>query len=260
MKSKANLKGHPIHPILVGFPIAFFVGTLVFDLLAFVNDSGMLWQTGKYLEIAGIVSAAMAAVPGIIDYIFTVPPESSAKSRAAKHGILNVSMLIIFIVALMIREEDASLSVILLEGGGVVLLSISGWLGGTLVYRNQIGVNPRYAHAGKWKEAYFSQKNGQVEVAAAGELKTDQMKLLHFPGRRIVLARHDNGYAAFDDRCTHRGGSLAGGAMVCGTVQCPWHGSQFDSETGEVKAGPAREKIKLYPLTERTGKIYIHLE
>ena len=128
MKSKANLKGHPIHPILVGFPIAFFVGTLVFDLLAFVNDSGMLWQTGKYLEIAGIVSAAMAAVPGIIDYIFTVPPESSAKSRAAKHGILNVSMLIIFIVALIIREEDASMSVILLEGGGVVLLSISGWL------------------------------------------------------------------------------------------------------------------------------------
>jgi nitrite reductase/ring-hydroxylating ferredoxin subunit len=42
-----------------------------------------------------------------------------------------------------------------------------------------------------------------------------------------VLARTEEGYVAFDDRCTHKGGSLAAGVMVWGTVQCLWHGSQF---------------------------------
>lgn len=67
------------------------------------------------------------------------------------------------------------------------------------------------------------------------------MKLLRIGNKRIVLARSEQGYVAFDDRCTHRGGSLAGGVMICGAVQCLWHGSQFDVSTGKVKAGPERE-------------------
>jgi nitrite reductase/ring-hydroxylating ferredoxin subunit len=78
------------------------------------------------------------------------------------------------------------------------------------------------------------------------------MKLVHVNGRRIVLARTADGYVAFDDRCTHRGGSLAGGSMMCGRVQCPWHCSQFDVASGAVKAGPAEESIETFPV-ERTG-------
>ena len=83
------------------------------------------------------------------------------------------------------------------------------------------------------------------------------MKLIHVQDKRIVVANTGNGYAAFDDRCSHRGGSLAGGAMICGTVQCPWHGSQFDAKTGEVKAGPAKEKINTYEVKEAEGKIFL---
>lgn len=259
MRSKANLKGHPIHPMLIVFPIAFFIGTLAFDILGLIKNFDGFWQTGKYLEIAGIISAVIAAVPGLVDYTFTVPPESSAKKRATKHLILNVSMLIVFTLALLIRQDDFSVIVIALEGGGVVLLSLAGWMGGTLVHRNQIGVDPRYAYAGKWKEAYFKQSEGIIEVADGEELKVNQMKLLHLHNKRVVLARSENGYTAFNDHCTHRGGSLAGGAMICGTVQCPWHGSQFDTKTGEVKAGPASEKINVYTISENAGKIYIHL-
>jgi nitrite reductase/ring-hydroxylating ferredoxin subunit len=78
------------------------------------------------------------------------------------------------------------------------------------------------------------------------------MKLVHVDGRRIVLARTADGYVAFDDRCTHRGGSLAGGTMICGTVQCPWHGSQFDVASGAVKAGPAEKAIETFRV-EKTG-------
>jgi nitrite reductase/ring-hydroxylating ferredoxin subunit len=118
-------------------------------------------------------------------------------------------------------------------------------MGGTLVYRNQIGVDHRYARSGKWREQEVAGRSGESVVVARGdELKVDQMKLLRLAdGRRLVLARTEEGHVAFDDHCTHRGGSLAGGVMLCGTVSCPWHGSQFDVHTGAVKAGPAQQPI-----------------
>ena len=83
------------------------------------------------------------------------------------------------------------------------------------------------------------------------------MKLVHHNGKRIVIGRTEEGFVAFEDRCTHRGGSLAGGAMMCGTVQCPWHGSQFDVNSGTVKAGPAKKPIDTYELEIRDGKVFL---
>lgn len=261
MKSKVNIMTHPLHPIMVGFPIAFFMGTFLFDVLAFILNRPFFWQTGKYLEILGVVAALATAVPGFIDYLFTVPPKSSAKQRAAKHGLLNVLNVVIFATAFFLRlNHDISAYIIVgLELIGSVLLTIAGFMGGTLVYRNQIGVYNRYANLGNWKEENLGNKSGQVQVATTDELKTDQMKLLIVNDKRIVLAKTDSAYVAFDDSCTHRGGSLAGGIMICGTVQCPWHGSQFDCNTGEVKAGPAKEPINTYPVHEEGGKVFLNL-
>jgi len=260
MKSTAHIKGHPIHPILIVFPIAFFIGTLLFDILALAGNRYDFAFVAICLQIAGIVSALLAAVPGIIDYLFTIPPKSSAKKRGTRHGLLNISVVVLFFVAWLLKRDPdlPAFWIILLELAGVVGLGISGWMGGTLVYRNQIGVNPRYAGAGKWKELRIDGRPERVEVAAADELQTDQMKLVHVHHKRIVLARTEKGYVAFDDRCTHKGGSLAGGAMICGTVQCPWHGSQFDVATGQVKAGPAKESIATYAVTEHNGKVYLN--
>lgn len=260
MKSKASVKSHPIHPMLVAFPIAFFTGTLLFDVLAVTMENDSFWRTGLYLEAAGVVAAIFAAIPGAIDYFMTVPPRSSAKERATKHALLNITMLVLFVIALIIREDRSHIPLLVvgLELAGFVLMGFAGWMGGTLVYRNQIGVDPRYAQAGKWKEEYLDVKNGTVMVAKEDELKINQMKLVHLHGQRIVIGRTEEGYVAFEDRCTHRGGSLAGGAMICGTVQCPWHGSQFDTRSGAVKAGPAKEAITVYPLTLSNGKIYLN--
>jgi uncharacterized membrane protein len=151
MRSRIHLKGHPLHPILVGFPIAFFIGALLFDVLGWMRDDAAFWQTGYYLEITGIGFGLTAAVPGIVDYFLIVPPNSSAKKRGAKHGILNVVMLLIFAAVWFYRRGDAPDPMIILIGEviGVGIMGISGWLGGTLVHRNQIGVDHRYAYAGK---------------------------------------------------------------------------------------------------------------
>jgi uncharacterized membrane protein/nitrite reductase/ring-hydroxylating ferredoxin subunit len=261
MKSRASIKGHPIHPILIGFPIAFFTGTLVFDTVAFIKDYAKLWDVAYYLELAGIIAAIAAAIPGLLDYIFTVPPASSAKKRAARHGLTNTTMLILFIIAFYYRQREEVLVPVLLglETLGFVLMLIAGWMGGTLVYKNQIAVVNRYANSGKWKEQYISGNPSEEAVAEKDELKLNQLKLVHCQGKRIVIGKTEDGYVAFDDRCTHKGGSLAGGMMICSTVQCPWHGSQFDVKTGAVKAGPGTEKINTYILTERDGKVFLQL-
>lgn len=261
MRSRANIKSHPLHPILVGFPIAFFTATLIFDLLAVVSGNESFSDTAQYLNIAGVVMAAVAAVPGFIDFLYTVPPRSSAKSRAGTHGLINLCMLALFVIALTLRPEEGEstpLLLIVIELIAFILMLVAGWMGGTLVHRNQIGVDPRYAFAGKWKEAYLTAKDGKVQVS--DDLKRDQMKLLHVAGKRIVVARTEEGYVAFDDHCTHKGGSLAGGMLICGTVQCPWHGSQFDVVNGAVKAGPADEKIITYKIETINGLLYLNLD
>lgn len=261
MKSTAQIKGHPIHPILVTFPVAFFTGTLIFDILALANSRYDFAFAASCMQITGVVSALLAAVPGIIDYFFTVPPNSSGKKRATQHGLLNVLNVVIFFAAWLLKRNLAAPAAVILamEVVGFVILGIAGWMGGTLVYRNQIGVDPRYAGAGKWKELHIDGRKQRVEVAAVDELQTDQMKLVHVNNKRIVIGRTEKGYVAFDDHCTHRGGSLAGGVMICGTVQCPWHGSQFDTVNGQVKAGPAKQAIATYPVSEDNGKVYLNL-
>jgi nitrite reductase/ring-hydroxylating ferredoxin subunit/uncharacterized membrane protein len=261
MKSKVNIKSHPLHPILISFPIAFFTGTLIFHLLGWSMNNSDFLKTAYYLNIAGILFALLAAIPGFIDFLYTVPPKSSGKKRAAKHGITNVIMLVCFIIAFFYRRDETAnhFFLVLLEIIGVSLMIIAGWMGGTLVYRNQIGVDIRYANAGKWTETSVDKNTGEIEVATSDELKVNSMKLLHVNDKRIVLARTEDRYVAFDDRCTHKGGSLAGGSTMCNVVQCPWHGSQFDLTTGTVKEGPAKKSIKTYTVKETEGKIILVL-
>jgi nitrite reductase/ring-hydroxylating ferredoxin subunit/uncharacterized membrane protein len=263
VRSKASYKGHPIHPALIPFPFAFLCGAFLFDAAGRLVGRASWWTTGAHLAAAGIAMALVAAVPGFIDYRYTVPPKSTGKRRATRHMAANLTAVLLFALAWWLRGDASAspgVAQLILEGVGLGLLAVGGWMGGVLVNRNQIGVDPRYAGAGKWREAAIQWKPGeQAVVARADELEVNQMKLLRVSDRRIVLARSEDGYVAFDDRCTHRGGSLAGGAMICGTVQCPWHGSQFDTRTGDVRAGPANERIAIYRLEERGGEVWLSL-
>jgi nitrite reductase/ring-hydroxylating ferredoxin subunit/uncharacterized membrane protein len=249
VKSKASFKGHPLHPALIPFPFAFLLGSLLFDVAGLIEHRPTLWLTGGHLILAGLASGMLAAVPGIIDYLYTVPPKSSGKQRATRHAVGNASALVLFTFAWLLRAHDGTptgLS-LLFSSVGSLALGYAGWLGGTLVTRNLIGVDHRYADAGKWQEQSFPGAGSQtLVVGRADDLEVDQMKLLHVNDRRIVLARTSDGFTAFDDRCSHRGGSLAGGVLVGGVVQCLWHGSQFNAGSGEVACGPAKRKIKTY--------------
>jgi nitrite reductase/ring-hydroxylating ferredoxin subunit/uncharacterized membrane protein len=257
MRSKASIRGHPSHPGLIPFPFAFLIGAFVFDILGVWLNRPPLWTTGSHLALAGVITGVIAAIPGLIDYIYTVPPNSTGKKRATKHMAVNLTAIVLFALAWWLRGDAAVQpdTVILgVEGLATISLSIGGWLGGTLVSRNQISVDHRYSNAGKWQDQHVDKPKGDEPITvASGDLELNQMQLVRVNGKRIVVGRTENGYVAFDDHCTHRGGSLAGGVMICGTVQCPWHGSQFDVATGNVKSGPAKQGISTYRV-ERAGE------
>ncbi len=256
MRSAASFRGHPIHPMLIPFPFAFLTGAFVFDLAGHHYGNMDLSYTGRNLTFAGIGMGLLAAIPGVIDYVRSVPPRSSGKKRARLHALFNVTALLLFTASAFVWDDgEASHSTLGLQGLGLLFLMRAGWMGGTLVFRNQIGVDHRYAGAGKWHEISVPRTGDRVVVADATELEPDQMKLVKAGDARIVVARTEDGCKAFDDYCTHRGGPLSDGVLICGTVQCPWHGSQFDIETGEVKAGPATARIKTHYVEESNGQI-----
>ena len=259
MRSAAHFRGHPIHPALIPFPIACLVLGFAFDLAGVIFARPSLSTTAFHMMIAGIGFGLLAAVPGIIDYRNAVPPDSSAKARARKHGLLNATALLLFGISVALHGRDHRWVPLALETLGAVALLYSGWLGGVLVNRNLMGVDHRYADGGKWKEETVPPSRGQLVVAREDELKPGHMKLLRVDDRRIVLARTDRRHVAFDDRCSHRGASLAGGVLVGDTVQCLWHGSQFNVESGAVRCGPAKDGIRCYKVDSAGGSVRLWL-
>lgn len=263
MRSKAHFKSHPIHPMLIAFPIAFLTGAFFSHLAGAFILSPELWRVGSYLAIAGVISGLVAAVPGVIDYLTIIPPESSGHKRATVHMFVNSAAIALFALSWFLYDPSTRPDALplLLEGLGLGALMYGGWLGGTLVYRNQISVDHRYADAGKWKEESFEAAPGSwLRVAAVDELGEGQMKLLHVNKKRIVLGHAAEGFMAFDDRCTHRGASLADGTLVGCTVACPWHGSQFDVRSGAVVHGPAASGIPTYQVRIADGSVHLWVE
>src|SRR5688572_427870 len=141
MRSMASIKGHPLHPALIPFPFAFLTGAFLFDFAGWYLERPMLWIAGSYLNLAGVGFAFLAAIPGLVDYFFTVPPRSSGKRRATQHMILNVVAVILFLAAWKLRgsfEDPPVLLTLVTEFVAVTCLMIAGYMGGTLVSRNQI--------------------------------------------------------------------------------------------------------------------------
>ena len=235
--------------MLIVYPFAFLTGAFGFTVAAAASKKQDLRDVARHLVPAGLAAGLAAAVPGIVDYLTVIPPRSSGKERARKHALLNTTGLGLFAASWLLERNRRRPAVsLLLQGLGSAVMSVAGYLGGTLVYRNQIAVDHRYAGAGRWQEETRMSGNPRALTSAAAPLDVNQMKLVHIGERRVAVARTETGYAAFQDRCTHKGGPLSDGVLICGTVQCPWHGSQFDVKTGEVRCGPATGNIETYEI------------
>lgn len=144
MKSKANIGGHPIHPMLIPFPLALWTTSFAVDVLFYFLRHPTLLVIAKFLIAAGCLGAIAAAIPGIIDWLGI--KNGDVKRVANWHARLNVTALVVFAISLLLRTSRYSEFVgrkltvpFLLSLVGVILISISGWLGGELVFRYRSG-------------------------------------------------------------------------------------------------------------------------
>jgi uncharacterized membrane protein len=140
-KSTAKILDHPIHPMLIPFPIVCFVGAFVSDVV-YTQNSDPGWATASmWLLGIGLVMAALAATAGLIDFLGD--DQIRRLGDALKHMLANVTAVVIELVNLVLRIHNpgfAQSTGVFLSGAVVLILLYSGWKGGDLVYRHGVGV------------------------------------------------------------------------------------------------------------------------
>jgi uncharacterized membrane protein len=155
--SKVRIGGHPVHPMLIAFPVAFYTATLVSFAAYAIGDDLFWWRMGLWSNAAGVLSALIAAIPGFIDWATGIPKGSPAKATGRTHMILNLGALALFILNLIVQTNrwveliriarvtgqiavpDAGLALVL-SGLGVLLTGAAGAFGWKLVQTHHVGV------------------------------------------------------------------------------------------------------------------------
>ncbi len=144
VRSRAAVFGHPIHPMLIPFPIAFLTAALATDLMYWRTNDDFWARASLWLVGAGLVMGVLAAVFGLID--FTTIRQVQRHKDAWIHALGNSAALLLAFVSFWIRIDDPQDAVL---PPGLILslviagiLTVTGWYGGELSYRHKIGVIP----------------------------------------------------------------------------------------------------------------------
>ena len=142
MESRAKLLGHPIHQMLVMFPLGLLATAVVFDIVYLVGGAILFAEVAFWLIIAGLIGGLLAAPFGLVDWL-SIPPETRAKRVGAMHGLGNLLVMVLFLISAVLRwdvpaDAPALAYVCSFLGAGISL--VTAWLGGELVYRAGVRV------------------------------------------------------------------------------------------------------------------------
>jgi uncharacterized membrane protein len=144
MDSRAKALGHSIHPMLIVFPLGLLTTAVIFDILFLVTDRTGFATAAAYAIAAGVIGGLVAAVFGLIDWL-AIPTGTRARRIGLWHGLGNVVMVVLFALSWLFRVgEEAwqpNAAALVFGFAGVVLGTVTGWLGGELVERLSVGVD-----------------------------------------------------------------------------------------------------------------------
>src|SRR6476619_3077858 len=154
METRATVVKHPVHPMLIPFPIALWIFSLASDLIYLFGFGGPVWKDiALYTMVGGIVGGVAAAIPGYIDYRSLSDPV--IVRVAQMHMIINVGLIVLFTINAGLRIMNGTEAVlpVFLSALGVAALGVSGWLGGELVYVQGVAVQPERESTGPKRRA-----------------------------------------------------------------------------------------------------------
>ena len=140
MSSPASIANHPFHPMFIVFPIGLWIFSLACDIIFLAGGPAAWQQAAIYSMGAGVLGALAAAIPGLVDLLSL--PHSRAKRVGVWHMSMNLFLVALFVVNFIIRLITGAVAglPLILSIIGVILLLISGWLGGELVYVHGVAV------------------------------------------------------------------------------------------------------------------------
>src|ERR1700691_1374118 len=141
LRSTASIGGHPIHAILVQFPIVCFVGAFITDIV-YWRSMSFIWETfSVWLLTAGLVGAGLAVIAGVVDFV--VDRRIRQLRSAWIHALGNALVIALSVINVFVHSRDGYTAVvptgIVLSGFVVLILMITGWMGREMVYRHRVG-------------------------------------------------------------------------------------------------------------------------
>ena len=237
--------GHPLHPALTSVPTGAVATTVAMDAASLLRGrAARLHDASKFALGVGLAGSVGAAATGLTDWQHT---HEQSRRIGLVHGVLNAVATGLYAVSWWDRSRGRHLRGMASSALGYGLTLGSGYLGGALVFGSGIGVDRSGARLSedRWTPVLpATALDGQpqrVEVAGVG----------------VVLYRNDGKVLAVGERCPHLGAPMNDGWIDRDRIVCPWHGSRFACESGEVMRGPATAALPSYPTRIRDGLVEV---
>jgi nitrite reductase/ring-hydroxylating ferredoxin subunit/uncharacterized membrane protein len=235
--------GHPLHSAATDVPIGTLLASVVLDLL---NQP----VGADVVLVLTVLFMLAAAVAGAADYVDT---DGTARVRATLHSTLMVVGLVALVFSLVLRAggpTDRTVPIVL-SIGGLLIVTAGAFVGGDVVYifGNMVSRHAFRGAGSKWIA---------LDTPGVSDLSTlpDATPTKARAGiNDLVLVRIGGTVHALHAVCAHAGGPLAEGKIVDGCLECPWHGSRFWVDNGQVARGPALYDQPTYEIrsTDTTG-------
>jgi len=239
--------GHPLHPIITDVPVGSWSAAVVLDAMELFGQKK--YKPGADAAVAiGLVGAVGAAVSGLTDWTGTTKEK---RSIGLMHGIMNLSATALYATSYYIRKNKGSRKTAIgLAMLGYGITSAAAYLGGHLVYAEQVGVD-HTATSVEYPKDF-------VAVLPENELAENSMKKVQAGEVAVLLARKQGEIFALANTCSHLGGPLCDGDLLedC-SVRCPWHHSVFSLKDGSVIDGPATEPQPKFETRVNNGQIEV---
>ena len=233
--------GHPLHPALIAVPVGAWTAAAVFDMMG--ADDAADAAIG-----IGLLGAAGSAVTGLTDWSET---DGRGRTIGVAHAGLNVVATLLYTASYFMRKgQGRRQGAVALSMLGYAISGAAAYLGGHLVFGEQIGVD-HTATADNRKPEKFKQ------VMAAADLRENKPTYVEAEGVGIVLVKRGERIYALSNTCPHLGGPLAEGKLVGDAIQCPWHQSELALDDGHVVNGPTTFPARCFEVRVHSGQIEV---
>ncbi|WMX43753.1 Rieske (2Fe-2S) protein [Streptomyces roseicoloratus] len=232
--------GHPVHPLLVQFPIGAWLSAAVLDLVPGQR------RAARLLVGAGLASAGPAAVSGWTDWAELRRPQMRV---GLVHAAANITGVVCYACSLAARCRGRHARGRAWGFCGLGAIAAGGAIGGHLAYRQGAGAN----HA---EQVEALAPTGWHRLIALDDLATGQPRRVSLDGTTVVAVRTDeHTVRVLAERCSHMSGPLADGRVVDGCLVCPWHGSTFRLADGWNVTGPATAPQPAFEVRVVNGQV-----